>query len=143
MTTKARGAASPRHTEPDGVSLQAALDALADPVRRSILRTLAGKPDFTLACGTFDLPVSKATASHHFAVLRSSGLLEQVDQGARRLNRLRRAEFDARFPGLLALVLSEDGPAPGPSPGPASRRGRLQRPVETQPASGLHPLPSE
>jgi DNA-binding transcriptional ArsR family regulator len=96
------------HADPADVALQDALDALTDPVRRSILRELAGEPDFTRACGTFDLPVSKATASHHFAVLRAAGLLEQLDKGARRLNRLRRSEFDARFPGLLALVLAEE-----------------------------------
>jgi DNA-binding transcriptional ArsR family regulator len=96
------------HTDPAAVTLQDALDALADPVRRSILRELADEPDFTRSCGTFDLPVSKATASHHFAVLRNTGLLEQVDKGPRRLNRLRRAEFEARFPGLLALVFAEE-----------------------------------
>jgi len=111
MTTRPRRAESLRHTDPEDVGLQEALEALADPVRRSILRTLAGAADFTLACGSFDLPVSKATASHHFAVLRAAGLLEQADQGPRRLNRLRRAEFNARFPGLLALVLAEDEPA--------------------------------
>jgi DNA-binding transcriptional ArsR family regulator len=111
VTPAARRAQSLRHTDPGHVGLQDALDALADPVRRSIVRTLAGEPDFSRACGTFDLPVSKATASHHFAVLRAAGLLEQVDQGSRRLNRLRRAEFDARFPGLLALVLAEMPPA--------------------------------
>jgi DNA-binding transcriptional ArsR family regulator len=95
------------HTHPSEVTLQAALDALADPVRRSIVVTLAGEPDFTRACGGFDLPVSKATSSHHFAVLRAAGVIEQVDVGARRLNRLRRDEFDAAFPGLLALVLRE------------------------------------
>lgn len=95
------------HTDPADTTLQEALSALADPMRRSILREVASEPDFTRACGTFDLPVSKATASHHFAVLRAAGLLEQVDRGARRYNRLRRAEFDARFPGLLALVLGE------------------------------------
>jgi DNA-binding transcriptional ArsR family regulator len=110
MATKPRRVLGLRHAEPDEVSLQEALDALADPVRRSIVRTLAGDADFTRSCGSFDLPVSKATASHHFAVLRAAGLLEQVDQGARRLNRLRRAEFDARFPGLLALVLTTDEP---------------------------------
>jgi DNA-binding transcriptional ArsR family regulator len=95
------------HTDPADVTLQCALDALADPVRRSILRELSDEPDFIRACGTFDLPVSKATASHHFTVLRAAGLLEQLDKGTRRLNRLRRAEFEARFPGLLALVLAE------------------------------------
>jgi DNA-binding transcriptional ArsR family regulator len=100
-----------RHVHPRDVTLQEALDALSDPVRRSIVQTLATEPDFARACGTFDLPVSKATASHHFAVLRATGLIEQVDVGPRRLNRLRRTEFDARFPGLLAVILAEPRPA--------------------------------
>ncbi|MET9310602.1 helix-turn-helix domain-containing protein [Kribbella sp. NPDC003505] len=93
------------HADPAEVPLQVALDALADPVRRSILRDLAVHDEWTRACGTFDLPVKKATASHHFAVLRSAGLIEQRDEGARRLNRLRRAEFDSAFPGLLAATI--------------------------------------
>lgn len=95
------------HVHPGQVPLQAALDALEDPVRRMIVRELAGQPDWTRACGTFDLPVSKATRSHHFAVLRQAGLLEQRDEGPRRLNRLRQPEFDRAFPGLLNLILRE------------------------------------
>lgn len=108
------------HTDPIEVTLQQALDALSDPVRRTILRDLAHSPDWSRACGTFELPVNKATRSHHFSVLRASGLLEQRDEGARRLNRLRRADFDACFPGLLDLVIEEpahagqdDAPAAG------------------------------
>jgi len=104
VTQRAKGLT---HADPADTTLQEVLSAVGDPMRRSILRQVASEPDFTRACGTFDLPVSKATASHHFAVLRAAGLLEQVDRGARRYNRLRRAEFDARFPGLLALVLGE------------------------------------
>ncbi|KJE25226.1 putative transcriptional regulator [Frankia torreyi] len=96
------------HRDPAQVSLQEALDALGDPVRRAILRMLADHPDWTLPCGSFEVPVSAATRSHHFAVLRATGLLEQRDTGPRRFNRLRRAEFDDRFPGLLDLVLHED-----------------------------------
>lgn len=96
------------HTDPDAVGLQAALDAVSDPVRRTLLRALAARPDWSCACGTIDLPVSKATRSHHFGVLRAAGLIEQRDEGPRRVNRLRRAEFDARFPGLLDLVLAEE-----------------------------------
>ena len=95
------------HADPGEVSLQAALEALADPVRCSILRQLAANPDWTRACGTFDLSVTKATGSHHFAVLRNAGLIEQRDEGPRRLNRLRAEEFERRFPGLLRLVLEE------------------------------------
>ncbi|MEV0412663.1 helix-turn-helix domain-containing protein [Streptomyces sp. NPDC050448] len=100
--------AEPEHTHPDDVPVQAALAALADPVRLRLVRELAGAADWERSCGTFDVPVGKAALSHHFAVLRASGLLEQRDQGRGRVNRLRRAEFEARFPGLLALVLREE-----------------------------------
>ena len=105
-TARARGLI---HSDPQSVSLQTALDALGDPIRRSLLRQLADQPDWTRACGTFQVPVSAATRSHHFAVLREAGLIEQRDVGSRRLNRLRREEFDRAFPGLLALVLGEQG----------------------------------
>ncbi|MET8333972.1 ArsR/SmtB family transcription factor [Streptosporangium canum] len=101
------------HVHPADVPLQAALDAVADPVRRAILCELAGEPDWTRACGTFDLPVGKATRSHHFAVLRQAGLIEQRDTGPRRVNRLRRPEFDEAFPGLLDLVLKGSPPTDG------------------------------
>ncbi|WP_309056291.1 helix-turn-helix domain-containing protein [Streptomyces sp.] len=95
----------PVHADPADVPLETALTALADPVRRTLVRELAGAADWERACGSFDVPVTKATLSRHFAVLREAGLLEQRDAGPKRLNRLRRAEFDARFPGLLDLVL--------------------------------------
>ncbi|MEO3874622.1 helix-turn-helix domain-containing protein [Nonomuraea sp. B12E4] len=105
------------HTSPLDVPLQAALEALSDPVRRRIVRELAEVPDWSRPCGTFNhLPVAKSTLSHHFSVLRHSGLLEQRDEGSRRLNRLRRAEFDGCFPGLLALVLAEESGGQPPIP---------------------------
>jgi DNA-binding transcriptional ArsR family regulator len=97
----------PVHTHPRDVPVRAVLAALADPVRLSIVRELAASPDWSRVCGSFDVPVGKAGLSHHFAVLRNTGLIEQRDHGARRANRLRRAEIDARFPGLLTLVLDE------------------------------------
>ncbi|MDH6144568.1 DNA-binding transcriptional ArsR family regulator [Kitasatospora sp. GP30] len=98
----------PVHTDPADVPLEAALIALADPVRQSLVRELAGAADWERNCGSFDVPVTKATLSRHFAVLRDAGLLEQRDAGAKRLNRLRRAEFDAQFPGLIDLVLRHE-----------------------------------
>jgi DNA-binding transcriptional ArsR family regulator len=100
--------AAPEHVHPDEVPLQAALAALADPVRLALVRELAASADWERTCGTFDVPVGKAALSHHFAVLRSAGLIEQRDHGAKRANRLRRPEFDRRFPGLLALALRDD-----------------------------------
>jgi len=58
-----------------------------------------------LECGTFDVPVTKSTLSHHCRVLRESGVVATTKQGTRSLNRLRRAELDAAFPGLLDVAL--------------------------------------
>ncbi|MGV9452468.1 ArsR/SmtB family transcription factor [Streptomyces sp. NPDC003635] len=100
--------AAPVHTDPEDVTVQVALSAVADPVRMQLIRELAGSADWTRSCGSFDVPVGKAALSHHFSVLRGAGLVEQRDEGPRRVNRLRRGEFEARFPGLLDLVLRGD-----------------------------------
>lgn len=97
----------PEHTHPDDVSLTTALAALADPMRLRLIRELAQSADWERTCGSFDVPIGKAALSHHFAVLRAAGLLEQRDLGAKRANRLRRAEFERRFPGLLELALRD------------------------------------
>ncbi|MGW1489871.1 ArsR/SmtB family transcription factor [Streptomyces sp. NBC_00191] len=99
---------APEHTHPADVPLLRALDALADPVRLQLVRELAASQEWTRTCGSFDVPVRKAAISHHFSVLRAAGLVEQRDVGPKRVNRLRRPEFDARFPGLLELVLKGD-----------------------------------
>lgn len=112
MSNKVAGGshrAAPVHTDPEDVSVLTALSALADPVRIKLIRELAGSAVWTRSCGSFDVPVGKAALSHHFSVLRGAGLVEQRDEGPRRVNRLRREEFDARFPGLLDLVLRADG----------------------------------
>lgn len=99
------------NVHPEEVGLQVVLEALADPVRRSILRQLAKRTDWTHAGDALDLALdpdlSEAAVNQHCNVLRNAGLVEQRDVGSRRLNRLRRPEFDEHFPGLLDLVLRE------------------------------------
>lgn len=81
--------------------------ALADPIRRQVALTLAANPQEVRHCSAFDLPVTKATRTHHFRVLRESGLIRQVDLGNSRTNQLRVAELRQRFPALLDLLLAE------------------------------------
>jgi DNA-binding transcriptional ArsR family regulator len=90
----------PPHPDVSQFDLQQVLEALVDPVRRSIVTQLdAARGD--LKCGAFDMPVSKSTATHHFKVLREAGLIRQHYVGTSRMNALRRAEMDEAFPGLL------------------------------------------
>jgi DNA-binding transcriptional ArsR family regulator len=93
------------HPTADEIELAAVLHALSDPVRLRIVAALASG-EAEQACGSIDLPVTKSTCTHHFRVLREGGVIRQRQDGTSRLTSLRRADLDARFPGLLDSVLS-------------------------------------
>lgn len=96
------------HPSVDEMQLSEILVAIADPLRRSVVSRLVLEPDGTeRTCVSFDLGVSKSTLTHHFRILRESGLIRQVDRGNSRKVTLRRAELDERFPGLLDLLARE------------------------------------
>ncbi|MFF8730135.1 ArsR/SmtB family transcription factor [Streptomyces sp. NPDC015171] len=92
------------HPDADDITLQGVLEALADPVRRSIVRQIAHAPG-DMACGTFDISVTRSTGTHHFRVLRQSGVIRQYYAGTSKMNTLRRDDLDLVCPGLLAAVV--------------------------------------
>lgn len=59
-----------------------------------------------MACGAFDLGVSKSTSTHHFRILRESGIIAQYEQGTGRYSELRGNDLEHRFPGLLPAILA-------------------------------------
>lgn len=84
------------------------LSTLSDPLRRTVTAILATLPDGTERnCASFGFPVAKASLTHHFKILRQAGLISQTDYGNRRASSLRRDDIEARFPGLLALLIAE------------------------------------
>jgi DNA-binding transcriptional ArsR family regulator len=87
----------------DEVELADVLHALSDPVRLQIVWALSPGER---ACGSFPLPVSDSTRSHHLRILRNAGVTATRVVGTKRLVTLRRDDLEARFPGLLASVLS-------------------------------------
>jgi DNA-binding transcriptional ArsR family regulator len=91
------------HPATSELQLASVLHALSDPVRLRIVTGLARSGD--RSCGSFELPVTKSTCTHHFKVLREAGVIHQRAQGTARLNTLRRDDLDARFPGLLDTIL--------------------------------------
>jgi DNA-binding transcriptional ArsR family regulator len=92
------------HPTPEEIELSAVLHALSDPVRLRIVAGLERGDERT--CGSFELPVTKSTCTHHFKVLREAGVIRQRAAGTARFNTLRRDDLDARFPGLLDAVLA-------------------------------------
>ncbi|WP_141309778.1 ArsR/SmtB family transcription factor [Streptomyces spinoverrucosus] len=93
------------HPAREDIRLEGVLHALSDPMRLRIVRELAAGAD-ELSCSHFDLPVTKSTTTHHFRVLRESGVIRQVYRGTAKMNGLRRDDLDALFPGLLDSLLA-------------------------------------
>lgn len=96
------------HPPADTFRLEHILAALADPVRLSVVRVLHDARDASLNCTAATAPfghVPKSTMSHHFRILRESGLVETTKRGVENLNRLRLDDVEARFPGLLPRIL--------------------------------------
>jgi DNA-binding transcriptional ArsR family regulator len=99
------------HPSCEEMDLRAVMHALSDRLRYEVISTLLLEPEGTERhCSSFGLPVTKSTRSHHFRILREAGLIRQVDRGNSRMAQLRKADLEARFPGLLALV--KQNPAP-------------------------------
>ncbi|GAB3669461.1 ArsR/SmtB family transcription factor [Streptomyces sparsus] len=94
------------HPDLTDIRLEHVLHALSDPMRLAVVRTLARCGDEPQNCSALELPVSKSTSTHHFRVLRESGVITQDYRGTAKMNTLRRADLDALFPGLLDSVLA-------------------------------------
>ncbi|WP_225095864.1 helix-turn-helix transcriptional regulator [Streptomyces sp. CoH27] len=93
------------HPAREELRLEAVLHALSDPMRLRIVRELAAG-EAELTCSDFVLPVTKSTSTHHFRVLRESGVIRQVYRGTAKMNVLRRDDLDDLFPGLLDSLLA-------------------------------------
>ncbi|MFC4536935.1 ArsR/SmtB family transcription factor [Sphaerisporangium dianthi] len=104
--TSARPLEHPRLEE---IRLEAVLHALSDPMRLQVVRHLATLGDACeTPCSAIDLAVTKSTSTHHFRVLRESGVICQIYRGTAKMNRLRRDDLDQLFPRLLDTILAAD-----------------------------------
>ncbi len=102
--TDTSGEIIPNHPERSQIRLENVLVALGNPLRLSIVRVLAEGSERT--CGSLLRDQSKSTMTHHWRVLRSSGVIWQRPAGRENLLSLRRDDLQARFPGLLDSLLN-------------------------------------
>jgi DNA-binding transcriptional ArsR family regulator len=106
------------HPDRKNISLPGVLYALGDPVRLEIVRRLATRgeqccADFDFAMSTTGKAYAKSTMSNHFKILRESGVVLTHKEGTQHINRLRREDLEALFPGLLEAVLKSAQPLSG------------------------------
>ncbi|MEV6412421.1 helix-turn-helix domain-containing protein [Kribbella sp. NPDC051718] len=110
----------PHHPAREQIRLEDVLAALGNPLRMTVLQVLANGGEYP--CGAIVEGVSKSTLTHHWRVLRESGVINQRASGRELLLSLRRDDLDARFPGLLTTILAaHQQPADVVEAGPAAR----------------------
>ncbi|WP_379968749.1 ArsR/SmtB family transcription factor [Ectobacillus sp. sgz5001026] len=88
----------------DELKLTSVLHALSDPIRLSIVRSLAKTKE--QHCASYcSLNISKSTVSHHFRVLREAGVIQVRIEGTQHFYSLRTNDLNKLFPGLLTSIL--------------------------------------
>jgi DNA-binding transcriptional ArsR family regulator len=87
-----------------GIEMVDVLRAVADPIRLRIVQTLADGRSHGKCGEHWNFGVHKSTMTHHFRILRQAGLTRTTVTGRTHTIELRRAELDARFPGLVGAL---------------------------------------
>ncbi|GGX19384.1 ArsR/SmtB family transcription factor [Streptomyces noursei] len=100
------------------IELVKVLHALGDPTRLHLLGVYANGGRYD--CSSERLGVAhlhKSTVSHHMRIMRQAGITSTRVVGRNRYVRLRRADLDARFPGLVDTLVRAMGTGDGPAAG--------------------------
>ena len=82
--------------------------ALSDPARIEILKELMKEGE--VSCGDCKSSLSKSTMSHHFKVLRETGLIERREEGKVHYISIPEEKIEKRVPGLLDVLRSLKAP---------------------------------
>jgi DNA-binding transcriptional ArsR family regulator len=89
------------------IRLEKVMGVLSEPLRLTIVqRLLLESNEFDHSCGWFGFGRPKSTLTHHFKALREAGVITQRQYGLERRSRVRLADLENRFPGLIGLVLN-------------------------------------
>ena len=88
------------------VELIDVLRVLADPIRLQIIRVIADGERHAKTAEIWGFDVQKSTLAHHFKALREAGITRTIVEGRQHWIQVRRAELDARFPGLIEALIN-------------------------------------
>lgn len=115
-----------RHPDRDQIRIEDVLSALGHHLRLAVVQVLdaGGEHNCTSVLKVLGV-TAKSTMTHHWRVLRESGVIWQLPSGRENLLTLRRDDLDTRYPGLLDTILAgaaaDEAPA---TPTSAAGQGR-------------------
>jgi DNA-binding transcriptional ArsR family regulator len=92
------------HPKASELKLDQVLYALGDPLRLTMVRKMAKEGQ--VSCGDMCPVTAPSTLTHHLQILRESGVVFTEKNGQTHLNSLRADDLNARFPGLLDVILA-------------------------------------
>jgi DNA-binding transcriptional ArsR family regulator len=96
------------HPQARDLTVAGILHALSDPTRLAIvcelLKARAGM-NCTETARKLKRPMAKSTCSQHYRILREAGVIASERVGVDLTSRVRTAELETRFPGLLTSII--------------------------------------
>ncbi|CAM2188107.1 Uncharacterized HTH-type transcriptional regulator YczG [Paraburkholderia sacchari] len=94
----------PKHPKTQNIDLAAVLTALGSPIRLAIIHAISDLEE--RACSDILPRFPRSTKTHHFRILRESGVVWQRQVGRDFYLALRMDDLEARFPGLMPRFLN-------------------------------------
>ena len=96
------------HPKIEDITVEGILYALGDPARARIFIALANSQS-PQSCSNFvnlnDKQLPKSTLSHHFKVLRESGLITSTRKGVELQNTTRCSEFKDKYGAMISTII--------------------------------------
>lgn len=95
------------HPSKEDIRLAGLMNAFADPIRLCIFKSLMNE-NGCMSCSeaaAAHKKMPKSTLSHHFRIMRESGLIHTTKQGVEHRNVIRKDEINEKFPGLLKTMM--------------------------------------
>jgi DNA-binding transcriptional ArsR family regulator len=93
------------HPSIDALDLATIMRTVGDPLRLQIVRMLADGEEHSCNDMNRMLGLPTSTGSYHLRLLREAGVTRTRAAGTQRLISLRRDDLEARFPGLVDVLI--------------------------------------
>ena len=94
------------HPPVEALDLPTILRTLGDPLRLELVKLLADGGEHPCGELTEALGVPASTGSYHTRLMREAGITRTRAAGTTRYISLRRDDLEARFPGLVDILLA-------------------------------------